>query len=130
MRRDHHIKLSKKSIILIILWFVFGAMVVFYGSYIEYKNRNEKYHRVRKEEPINGVIQDYIFNNGVMYLTLSDSMHIQIWSFFKNKIYMCSFIQQGDSVVRHSYSDKIYVFRNNKQHYFVADVDNAWEISE
>ncbi len=134
MRRDHHIKLSKKSIILIILWFAFGAMVVIYSIHIQYKNWNEKYHKVRKEEAINGVVQDCILNKGVMGLILSDSLHIQLRRCFENKEYKINllyfFVQQEDSLVRHAYSDTIYVFRNNKQYYFVANVDNDWEVSE
>lgn len=123
----------KKILILIILFILAGTLQWF--SSMEERSRA---HEIRKKYPIikgydslRGIIINKIdvrrsfYHKGSMLLEFNDGMRFCLLGTTQNKSYkdpdLDEFLQIGDSIIKRSGSNDIYIYRDNKEYHFVLE---------
>ncbi|MDL2323473.1 hypothetical protein LJC52_05770 [Bacteroidales bacterium OttesenSCG-928-A17] len=123
-----YIKLGKKGILFMIIWFVVGGIVITKISSNRIKRLKDEYPLMNINTNINGIISNHFIDRAT-YVELMDDKNICVL-FLRNSQYKRSsfgdFIQVGDSISKKAGSDTVYIFREGMEYYFVADPKHYW----
>ena len=109
------------------------GIVIYFGVYTDKKlesNRKQEDKEYVKIDKYDKVIQGRLISKrsskgytGRKLLTLSANIKFSYSGLTRNydvtNADFCSFLQLGDSIYKPSYSDSIYVYRNDREYYFI-----------
>jgi hypothetical protein len=88
-------------------------------SYLQ--RENTKYTLVKSSDEVKGVILSTYFDHGTVFVKLIDSSKI-CFEASQNKMYekhwLGDFLQGYDSIVKHSNSDTLFIYRQRKTYFF------------
>jgi hypothetical protein len=112
------------TILVLVVGFVVNHYLNPYAKRFRWlENEIPKYKTVEKGDSLGNKIAESFIERGWVYITLHDGRKVAI-GVSRNGLYEKSFIgdflQTGDSLIKESGSDTIYVGRENKKYYFVV----------
>ena len=125
-----HISLDKKSSkrfnIGLAIFVVFGAILTTLITDYRSKKIIEAHPRLKEEQSISGIVDEIFTDRGTAYLKLENGEKFRIF-FSYNYNYEPSsfddFIELGDSVRKPKSTDTLYIYRDNKEYFFLIDED-------
>ena len=117
------IRLSKKMTILLVIWFIIGGIVTFYIYEYQWDKMINTYQLVNKKSEFEGVVFD-IYRQKFTCVNLNNKLYLRfnsLWNDAYEPYDFHPFVQLNDSLSKRAYSDTLYVYRDGKKYFFVAN---------
>ena len=115
-------KRRKKFNIGLVIFLVVGALVTTLITDYRSKKIIEAHPRLKEEQSISGIADEIFTDRGTAYLKLENGEKFRIF-FSYNYNYEPSsfddFIELGDSVRKPKGTDTLYIYRDNKEYFFL-----------
>lgn len=114
-----NIKINRYFLPIPIIFFI----IVLIYDYRHLQNLHGDYNIIRKEDTIAGIIKDIRSYKGTNFVIISDSKYIIGASLNKNyrTPNINDIMSVGDSIIKQSNNDTIYLFHQNNRYYFFED---------
>jgi len=110
----------KITLIVIVVLSIFVGICIF--SEHQRSLKDTEFPRLTPDIEINGIVKKGDINAGTFYIELYDSIKFSLTA-TRNYLYdtpeLYMFLKAGDRLVKQSGTDTLYVYRKNREYYFV-----------
>jgi len=117
--------INKNKIFVILLMIILVAIFsVISITKMDKKNKkqDEQYPVLEKNSAISGIVIHFFTKHGHVYVTFTDSVKCLIAhsiNYNYRPYFIDNFIDIGDSLVKYTGSDTLFIYKNEEKHYFI-----------
>ena len=97
-----------------------ALMLTFESKHINSLKR--EYRDIAIQDTVNGVIHSIKYRKGGVYITLDNSVKVHFYpsrNYLYKNYFLDEFLHKGDSIIKQSANDTLFIYRNGQEYYFV-----------